>query len=141
MSAITGKGGHLRKAIKDEFNVRDKAMSGDIVAVITPATVAQDAGAGAWTRTVIFELKTAAGELHDWLTASFATKVSIADTSDAGTASIASTTLSIVNGRAEIVVTGSNHAWVADETDTLTVASITVLGVATASKTSVGTFA
>jgi len=140
MSAIKDKAG-ISPNIRAEIAVRDAAMAGDIVAVITPAALGQAAGSAAWTRTVIFELRTADGRLHDWLTADFAAKLSIADTSAAGTASIASTTLSIVKGRATIVISGNAVAWLAAETDTLTVATITVLGVATAAKTSVGTFA
>lgn len=140
MSAIKDKSG-INPNIRAEIAVRDAAMAGDIVAVITPATLGQPAGSAAWTRTVIFELRTADGRLHDWLTADYAAKLSIADTSAAGTASIASTTLSIVKGRATIVISGNAVAWLGAETDTLTVATITVLGVATAAKTSVGTFA
>lgn len=140
MTAISSKAG-FSPNLREELALRDAAMAGDIVAVITPATVGQVAGSTAWTRTVVFELRTADGRLHDWLTADFAAKVSIADTSTAGTASIASTTLSIVNGRAIITVSGNAAAWLAAETDTLTIASITVLGVATSAKTSVGTFA
>lgn len=140
MSAIKGKAG-FPPELREELAVRDAALAGDIAMVITPATVEQAATNEAWSRKVIVEIKTADGRLHDWLTASFATKVSIADTSAAGAAATPSTTLSIVNGRAEITVTGAAAAWLAAETNTLTIASITVLGVALGSKTSVGTFA
>jgi len=141
MSAIKTKIGHTRTATQEEFEVRDKAMSGDIVMVISPDTVAKAPTAAVWTRTVTVSLKTAAGQLHDWLTQDFANKVSIADTSALGTASIASTTLSIVNGVAAIVVSGDAAAWLAAETDTLTIAAPTVLGVSVTGKTSVQTFA
>lgn len=143
MSAITSKSLHpkVRANLRNELAVRDAAMSGDIKMVISPATVTQDATAAAWTRTVTVSIKTADGRLHDWLSGTFAAKVSIADTSTAGTASIASTTLNIVNGVATIVVSGDEAAWIADETNTLTIANITVLGFTVTGGTSVGTFA
>lgn len=143
MSAITSKSLHpkVRTNLRNELAVRDAAMSGDIKMVISPATVTQDATAAAWNRTVTVSIKTADGRLHDWLSGTFAAKVSIADTSTAGTASIASTTLNIVNGVATIVVSGDEAAWIADETNTLTIANITVLGFTVTGGTSVGTFA
>lgn len=139
MSDILNKIG-ISPEVRKELALRDKAMAGDIVMVISPATVAPLPTAAAWTRTVSVELQTAAGELHSWLSAAIATKVSIADTSALGTATIASTTLTLVNGRAEIVVTGSAHAWADTETDTLTIANLTVLGYTVTGKTSVETF-
>lgn len=142
MSAITSKSltpkvwGNLRR----EIAVRDAAMCGDILMVITPETVSQDATAAIWSRTVTVEIKTADGRLHDWLTGNFTTKVSIADTSVAGTASISSTTLAIINGSATITVSGDAAAWIAEETNTLTIANITVLGITVTGGTSVGTF-
>lgn len=137
MSFIKESG--LPPALRDEQNLRDKAMAGDLVFVCTPATVDRKAASTAWSRTVVVELKTAAGEVHTWFNKAIATGVSIADTSTAGTATIPSTTLTFVNGRASVVVSSVAAAWVAEETNTLTVAQATILGYTVASKTSVET--
>lgn len=108
--------------------------------VLTPATVAPIPTSEAWTRTVLVELQDVNGVLQEWYNASITTGVSIADTSTAGTASIASTTLTLVNGRASIVVSGDAADWLDTETDTLTVAEATILGYTVAAKTSVETF-
>ena len=139
MSLIKNREG-IQPAVKDEVSLRDKAMSGDLVFVVTPATVAPVPTSAAWTRTVVVELQTAAGEVHTWFDKAITSGVSIADTSTAGTATIPSTTLTFENGRASVVVTGSAHAWLNTETDTLTVAQATILGYTIASKTSVETF-
>jgi hypothetical protein len=125
----------------EQLNLYAKAMSGDMVMVISPATVTGVAASGAWTRKVLVSIKSASGEVHQWLNAAYATTVSVSDASALGTATIASTTLTIVNGFASITVTGSNHAWVAAETDTLTIGNITVLGKTVTGGTSVETFA
>ena len=121
-------------------DLRAKAMAGDMVWVVTPATKASAAGSAAWTRNVLVQLQTAAGEIHDWFTKDITTGVSIADTSTAGTASITSTTLKIVNGQAVVAVSGNAASWLATETDTLTIAAATIMGYTVASKTSVETF-
>lgn len=130
----------IQPEVKDEFALRDKAMAGDLVFVVTPATVAPVPRATAWTRTVTVMLKTAAGEVHEWFNKAITTGVSIGDTSALGTATIPSTTLTFTNGVATVVVSGSAHAWTNTETDTLTVAQATILGYTVASKTSVETF-
>jgi hypothetical protein len=125
--------------LRDAVGVRDKAASGDILWVLTPPTVAPVPTTSAWTRDVLVELKTAAGEVHDWFSADITTGVSIAD-DGGGTASIPSTTLTIVNGKAVITISGTEATWANGETDTLTVAEATVLGYTVAAKTSVEEF-
>lgn len=139
MSDIRNKLG-IQPALSKEIELRDKAMSGDLVFVVTPATTSKAARATAWTRSVKVCLKTAAGEIHTWFSKAITSGVSIADTSTAGTATIPSTTLTFVNGCATVVVSGNAAAWLATETDTLTVASATILGNTVASKTSVETY-
>jgi hypothetical protein len=117
-----------------------KAMSGDLVFVVSPATVNRAATGAAWQRTVTISLKTAAGAVHTWFNKAIATGVSIGDDSTAGTASIPSTTLTFVNGVATVVVSGDAQAWLAAETDTLTVAAAVILGVTVPGVTSVQTF-
>ena len=109
--------------------------------VVSPATVVGVAATGAWTRKVSIYIKSAAGDIHQWLNAAYTTTASVGDTSTAGTATIGSTTLTIVGGVASVVVTGSAHAWLATETDTLTIGNITVLGKTVTGGTSVETFA
>lgn len=140
MSDIQTKLG-IPPEIRKEFEMRDKAMSGGLKWTVTPATKSTAATAAAWTRTVVVELQDAAGARQTWYSAAIANGVSIADTSNAGTASIPSTTLTVTNGRASIVVSGDAQAWLAAETDTLTVAQATILGQTVAAKTSVETFA
>ena len=130
----------IQPAIREELKIRDKALAGDIVMVISPETVAPVPTSSAWTRNVLITIESTAGEIHEWLNASYTTTLSIADTSTAGTASIVSTTLTIVNGQATVVVSGDAQDWLDTETDTLTVANITVLGVTVTGGTSVETF-
>lgn len=130
----------LQPELRREMALRDLALGGDIIMAITPTTATPAPTAAAWTRNVVVELTTAAGQVHDWLTDTYATTSSIANTSSAGTASIASTTLTIVSGRAVIVVSGDAASWLNTETDTLTIGNITVAGVTVTGGTSVETF-
>lgn len=136
MSKKIGFSPQLRNAL----TAQGKGMAGDMVWVATPATVSTPATSAAWTRTVKITLETAGGEVHEWFTKSIANGVSVGDTSTAGTATIPSTTLNVVNGRAEVVVSGDAQDWLAAETDTLTVAEATIMGYTVAAKTSVETF-
>jgi hypothetical protein len=137
MSDIRTKLG-IQPAVRDELYLRDKALSGDMVFVISPETVAPVPTSAAWTRNVIIELQTAAGEVHTWFSADIAT--TIADTSTAGTASITDTTPAMVNGRCVVVVSGDAADWLNTETDTLTLANSTILGYTVTGGTSVETF-
>ena len=117
-----------------------KAACGDMVFTVTPATLTTDATEAARTRVVNIVLASADGVVHEWFNKAITSGVSIADTSTAGTATIASTTLTFVNGSASVTVSCDAAAWVAEETDTLTVAQATILGYTVAAKTSVETF-
>jgi hypothetical protein len=130
----------IKPKIRERFDLISDAAVGDIVLVIAPETVAPLPTAAAWTRVVNISIENAAGDVHNWLSGSFETTLSIADTSTAGTASIASTTLVIKNGKASIVVSGDAASWLDTETDTLTVANITIMGVTVTGGTSVETF-
>jgi len=94
-----------------EFRLMAEAMAGDMVLSILPATVSTAPTAAAFTRNVAVELQNAAGEVHSYFNGDFAAKLSIADTSSAGTATIDSTTLSLVDGKATVVVSGDAAAW------------------------------
>lgn len=124
----------------EQLDLIGKAMAGDMVLSILPATVNRVATAAAWTRDVTIQLKTAAGEIHYWCDKAFATTLSIGNTSVAGTASIASTTLTLTKGQATVTVSGDAAAWLADETDTLTVGDLTIMGYTVTGGTSVQTF-
>jgi hypothetical protein len=137
MSNILKKLG-IQPALRNELSVRDKAFSGDIVWVVTPSTVVVVPTEVDWTRTVVVELQTAAGEVHTWFSDEIASGNSIANTGD-GTASIVSEILTIVNGRAEVVVSGI-EGWDNTNTDTYTVAVATILNTTVSAVTSVETF-
>lgn len=126
--------------VRDEVSMRDKAMAGDLVFVVSPATIVVDPISVAWTRTVVIHLEDAAGRIQDWFDKAIATGVSIANTSSAGTATIPSTTLTFVKGVASVVVSGDAEDWLNAETDTLTVTEAVILGYTIAAKTSVETF-
>lgn len=115
------------------------ACAGDMQIEIVPTAVNRSATSAAWTRTVKLRLKNTAGITHDWFNKTVTSAVSIADTSTAGVASIPSTTLAWVNGEASVVVSGTAAAWVAAETNTLTVANMTVMGYTVTGGTSVET--
>jgi hypothetical protein len=125
--------------LKKEMALRDKAAAGDILWVCTPATVTPVPTTAAWTRTVVVTLETAAGEIHSWFDKAITSGVAIADTGG-GTASIPATTLTIKNGKATIVISGTEATWANGEDDTLTVAAATILGYTVGAKTSVETF-
>jgi hypothetical protein len=123
-----------------KLNRLQKAASGDMIFVCTPATKSTVHTSTARTRTVTVELQDALGNVHTWFTKDIATGVSIADASSAGTATIPSTTLSFVDGVASVVVSCDANTWAAADTDTLTVAQATIMGYTVAAKTSVETF-
>ena len=125
--------------LRDYLALQEKAMNGDIVMVIDPETLGTTATSTAFTRDVEISIETAAGEVHDWVNASFTTTASIAsDTAGSGAATIASTTLTLVNGKATITVSCTG-AWAAADTSTLTIGNITLAGVTVTGGTSIDT--
>jgi hypothetical protein len=116
------------------------AMSGDMLFVVSPATVNTPARSSAWTRTVTISLEDAAGNIQTWFNKAIAAGVSIGDDSGAGTASITSTTLTFVNGVATVVISGDAQAWQAGQHDTLTIAAVVIMGYTVPQVTSVETF-
>jgi len=125
----------------ENIDLLGAAINGDMTMVITPTAVTSAATAEAWTRVVNVKVVDSNGTKHAWLTQDFTTTASIADTSTAGTASITSTTLSLVGGEANITVSGDAADWLATETDTLTIGDLTILGYTVTGGTSVETFA
>ena len=117
-----------------------RAMSGNLAITISPETVAPVPTAAAWTRDVVISVVDSAGDVQEWINGAYTSILSIADTSTAGTASIASTTLTLVNGKATVTVSGDAEAWLNTETDTLTVANVSIMGYTVTGGTSVETF-
>ena len=127
----------VQPELREYLAVQEKALSGDIVMVIDPETDGTAATLTAFTRTVDISIETSAGEVHEWANASFATSLTIAsDTVGTGAATIESTTLSIVNGKASIVISATG-AWAESDTNTLTVSNIILGGVTVTGGTSV----
>ena len=129
----------IRPQLRDMFELMGKAFSGDMVWVCTPSVYSAVATAAAWTKDFYVELQTAAGEVHTWFNDVIASGVAISDDSS-GTATIPSTTLTIVNGAATITVSGNTATWAAGERVTLTVAAATIMGYTVAAKTGILTF-
>lgn len=128
-----------KNVYSDDIDMLAKAMAGDMVLAISPATTSKAAGTYALSRDVNVTLKDAAGNVHTWYNKAVTSGCSIADTSTAATAAIGSTTLTFVNGVATKTVTAASAAWVAAETNTLTIANETIMGYTVTGGTSVQT--
>ena len=127
-------------ALVAAFNL---ALSGNLIFTVTPAEVASDSNAsGGWTRSVVISVTNGgdADTVMTWFNKTIASGVAIADDSTAGTASIESTSLVFVDGVCTVEITGDDADWADGETNTLTVAEATILGVTCSAKTSVETF-
>ena len=91
-------------------------------------TGTQAATTSAWTHTFYFDIVGDSG-LPCWWAEGLTITCTVADTSTAGTATLADSTPSINSrGRGSITVNGDAAAWVAAETVTVTVASSGTLG-------------
>lgn len=124
----------------EQLDLMSAAMQGDMVMVISPTTVNTAATSSAFTREVSIQIQTAGGEVHRWLNGDYTTSLAIADTSVAGTATIASTTLSLAQGTTTVTVSLDAGPWLAAEDDTLTVSNLTIMGYTVTGGTSVETF-
>ncbi|MDF2907468.1 MAG: hypothetical protein K0R34_2789 [Herbinix sp.] len=123
----------------------EKALAGDIILSVTPATPGSSAAAvataiagaaGKFVRTVKFELKDAASNIHTWFNGKI--DLTIAETTvGTGVAAIAgsatSVTLTEGVGSINIEYTG---VWAAADTSTLTTTQRDIVGVTIAAKTS-----
>jgi hypothetical protein len=146
VSEIKNKPG-IQLELRNEVVLRDKALSGDMVLVVVPATLGSSAATvnaaiggvdAKFTRDVVIELEAANGDVHTWFDGTF--DIAATKTSTAGVIAIADalTEASFVNGRATITLeyTGT---WAAADTATLTVTGSSKLGYTIANKTSVDT--
>ena len=137
--AVQNKQEGISPVVKDNFLLRDLAMAGDMVIVIDPETVDRTITSAAWDRDVKISVQTAAGAVHTWLDGAFTTILSVGDTGG-GTATIVSTTMTLVEGEVIVVVSGDAATWANTETDTLTVANTDIMGYTVTGGTSVETF-
>lgn len=126
----------------------EKALSGDVTLVLTPATLGSSAAkvaaaiagtAEKFVRTIEFAVKDAAGNIHTWFNGDIA--LTIAETTaGTGVAAIAdsATKVSLVEGvgSVDIEYTG---VWAAADTSTLTTTQRDIAGVTITAKTSVDT--
>lgn len=102
---------HGLAPLYDYMDEQADAMAGDMVWVATPSTPTKAPTASVWTRDVLVELQNANGDVHQWFNKVISSGISVGDTSSAGTASIVTTDLTIVNGAATVVVSGDAQAW------------------------------
>lgn len=137
--AVVNKNEGVSPIVRENFALRDLAMAGDMVIVIDPETVTPAPTSSAWTRNVNIQVQTAAGAKHTWLDTSVASILSVGDTGG-GTATIVTTTIVLVEGEINVVVSGDAATWANGETDTLTVANMTIMGYTVTGGTSVETF-
>ena len=141
MGNLQGVNPKLRRRLE----TRDKAMSGDLVLALTPATAGSSAATitsdiasdDKYVRTVLVELQTSTGKIHDWFDGTFAVSGSIV-TAGTGTAPTATTTVTLVNGVGTIDQEYVG-VWAATDTATVTATGGTKLGYAITNKTSVDT--
>lgn len=115
----------IQPQVRDEFALRDAAMSGDIAINIITDDVAPAPTAAAWEYVVAFEIVNAAGDRHTWFSADIT--AAAADTSTAGTASVSDTTPAVVNGYGTVTLSGDAADWLDTETATCTL-DATILG-------------
>jgi hypothetical protein len=138
MAKLSTENSHaLGTQMKEKRFLEQIVAKNDIVMSITPATKSTAAASITGDRMVAIELKNAAGERLTNINGSWTTTLSIADTA-AGTASIASTTLTVVKGLANVAITRTG-TWSASNTNTLTVANLTIMGITVTGGTSVET--
>jgi len=137
---------HSLKGLYAYLEAMEKGLNGDMVLVLSPATLGSSAAAvntaigGAatmFTRTVTVSLKTAEDEICTFLNGTFAAAVANTGTGVIAIAD-AATVVTLVDGVGTIVIeyTGT---WASTDTATLTITGSTKLGYAVADKTSVDT--
>jgi len=128
-----------RLTANEELALKDAALNGDILLEIAPATTTRAATAAGWTRDVTITAVNSSGVVHSWLNRTFAAALTATTNSVAGAVSVASPNLTMVDGRAVVTVTGTAAAWLALETNTLTVGNLSLLGYTVTGGTSVET--
>ena len=100
-------------------------------------TTKSTAHASAASRNVRIQLENGSGQVHEWYNGPLT--VAISKSSAGGTATIAATSVTMVNGAIDILIT-EGGTWLAADTNTLTVTLPTIMGAAvTGNTTSVET--
>jgi len=129
------------KNAQDQLTLFGRAMAGDMVMVVTPATGVPKPTGLAWTQDFYVELRDSDGEIHTWFNKTVANQLSVGDTSLAGVASISPAANAVwVDGTCKVTMSGTAAAWLNGDTATLTVAAMTIAGQTLAQKTGVLTF-
>jgi len=123
--------------LANELAAMATGLNGDLVLRITPTTNTKAATAAAWSNKITVELVDSVGRVHTWFNKTLTSKVTVADTSTAGTATVGSANLVFVNGKATVTLSGNAAAWLATETATVTIANLTVNGSTVTGGTSV----
>jgi len=124
MSGINNKQG-IKPQCREQFEIRDNALSGDLAFNILTADVNEAAGAAGWTYTIKFEVVDSNGNIHNWINTDCVATPS--DSSTLGTATVSDGTPALVNGVGTVDLIGSAAAWVAAEDADVTM-SLTILG-------------
>ncbi|MDF2881583.1 MAG: hypothetical protein K0R54_2140 [Clostridiaceae bacterium] len=138
---------HSLKDVYDYLGAMEKALNGDMVLVLSPATTGSSAatvnaaigGSNAkYTRKVTVSVKTAAGEVCSFINGTFAIAATKTSTNGVIAISGSATTVTISEGIGTVTLeyTGT---WVAADTQTLTITGGTKLGYTIANKTSIDT--
>ncbi len=116
--------------IREQFELRDKAMAGNFVFAVTALDDAPVASASGFTaiRVRIEALVTAGGDRHTWFNKTITTTALAVVTDGDGTAVQAPATSCVMeNGVGIVTVTGS-ATWAADDTFAVETAEATILG-------------
>jgi len=129
----------LANLIADDLETQGSGLAGDIILDISPSVAVRPPTSNAFNRTVVLTLKNANGKVHRWANQTFTGVISVGDTSTAGTASVASADVTFVEGVAKVVLSGDAQDWLDTETNTLTVANLTITGYTITGGTSVET--
>lgn len=131
----------LKPQLREYLALQAKAMSGDIVMVLTPSTTGSPAtDATAFTRDVVITLETASGDIHTWANAAYETSLAATETvaTLTGDVTIASTTLTFVEGSATVTVSATG-GWAIGDTNTLTASAVVIAGISVTGGTSIDT--
>lgn len=117
--------------ITKQFELLQKAMSGDMKFKLSKATAAPTVaalGAGDVVYKIGVRLETAAGELHDWYNGKVLLAIADNDSTGVATISPAAGEHPMTNGELEVTVTMGTAVWTAGKTATLTVSDLETAG-------------
>ena len=116
--------------IREQFELRDKAMAGNFVFAVTAIDDAPVASATGFTaiRVRIEALVSAGGDRHTWFNKTITTTgLAVVTDGDGAAVQVPATTCVMENGVGIVTVTGSD-TWAADDTFTVETAAVNILG-------------